>query len=376
MAFCSRCGQETKDDAEFCIACGVYAADDSRVGAYSGAVSRPSYLAASGYGALRLDPYAPAVPYPCSTAGSDRRLQYEQITSGDYVLSQFERLGRSDRARPPLAPLPARVNPPDVDPVVSWSRQPRLTQPRLTQPRLTQPRLTQPRLTQPRLTQPRLTQRRPEQAVRQLGDQSLEPIGTTVPLGNGRWTAIATALAVLFVAATAAVALVVLHRPADQPPRAGGPSARATSASPAATRAPSPILRGLMTVDPGATTAPDEAAIVALLSRYFSAINRHDYSAYEQLFSPAQRAGLSAATFTAGYGTTRDSAERLHSIGVVGGGQADALVTFTSHQLAVDSPTDSSCTRWSIALYLVKQGHQYLLVAPPQGYLASYHACS
>jgi hypothetical protein len=348
MAFCSRCGQQTADDPELCTACSVYAADLSRVGAYSGAESPASYSSADSYDAPRSDQYAPADSDRYSWAGWDRRSPNEQAAWDSDVLPRYERVRPGEHVRLPLAPPPEFARPPDADPAVSWPRQPGQLGPR----------------------------RRPEPAVHSVADRSLAPTGRTVPSRNGRWIAVAAALTVLLAAAAVAISLLVLHRAGHHSPRADRPRAAARSSSPAPSSAPSPAVQGLVTVDPGAATAQDEAGIAAFLSRYFSAINRHDYGAYEQLFSSAQRAGLSAAMFNAGYGTTRDSAERLHSIGVMGAGQIDALVTFTSHQLAADSPTNSRCTTWSIALYLVKQGHRYLLVAPPQGYQASYHRCS
>jgi hypothetical protein len=201
------------------------------------------------------------------------------------------------------------------------------------------------------------------------------PASPIDPTGHGRWIAIAAAVVVFLIAAAVAVLLLRQHPTAGHAPRPTKPAVTGRSVSPAPST-PQPTVQGLVTVDPGAAVAPHEAAVVAFLNSYFRAINSHDYAAYEQLFSPALRGELSAASFSTGYGSTRDSAEKLHSIGAIGAGQVDALVTFTSHQLAADSPTSSSCTAWSVALYLVSQGSRYLMVAPPQGYQASYHSCS
>ena len=116
--------------------------------------------------------------------------------------------------------------------------------------------------------------------------------------------------------------------------------------------------------------------MVAVLNRYFSAINDHAYGAYERLFSPAVRNGLSQATFMAGFGTTHDSAVTLRSMSALSTGELEVGVTFTSHQQPAASPSQSSCTAWRISLYLVKQGRRYLLTAPPAGYQASYRSCS
>lgn len=111
------------------------------------------------------------------------------------------------------------------------------------------------------------------------------------------------------------------------------------------------------------------------LTRYFTAINAHDYLAYRRLFSATVRDALSRAVFTAGYGTTTDSLARLRYISAIGGGQFDAVITFTSHQRPYQSPSQSSCTRWRISLFLVRNGNGYLLQAPPSGYQASFSAC-
>jgi hypothetical protein len=286
MAFCSRCGQQTDDDAEFCTACSAYAADVLSVGAYSGVVSSASHFSGSTYGALPPDRYSLSDTGPYPAPGPDRRFQYE------YEQTLSPGLDRH-MASPP----------------------------------------------------------------------------------SGRWISLAAAMAVLVITATVAVVLVGQHRHAGHAPPADRPSATARSSSAAPTSAPAATAAGQLSVDSAVAAAPHKVAIIAFLNRYFSAINHHDYSAYERLFSPALRRKLSAATFSAGFGTTTDSAENLRSIGVLGAGQVDALVTFTSHQVAADSPTNSRCTAWSIALYLIRQGRRYLLVAPPAGYTPSYHTC-
>ena len=131
-----------------------------------------------------------------------------------------------------------------------------------------------------------------------------------------------------------------------------------------------------MAVAPSAADAPHEAAVVAFLNRYFRAINTHSYSAYQRLFSPALRSGLSAAAFSSGYGTTRDSAATLHSISVTTAGELEATVTFTSHQQAVDSPTNSTCTAWTISLYLSRSRGRYVLQTPPTDYQPTFRSCS
>jgi hypothetical protein len=52
------------------------------------------------------------------------------------------------------------------------------------------------------------------------------------------------------------------------------------------------------------------------------------------------------------------------------------MVTFTSHQQAADSPTNSTCTDWTISLYLSRSGGKYVLQTPPAGYQPSFRSCS
>jgi hypothetical protein len=61
---------------------------------------------------------------------------------------------------------------------------------------------------------------------------------------------------------------------------------------------------------------------------------------------------------------------------VIGAGQLQAAVTFTSHQQSAASPTHSSCTAWTISLYLLREGHTYVIESPPASYRATAAACS
>lgn len=189
---------------------------------------------------------------------------------------------------------------------------------------------------------------------------------------EGRWLVAATTLIVLMIAAGAA--LSQLGRGAHASPPTARPTARASapSASPAAPPAPG----ARVSVAPLAASSPYETAVLSFLASYFTAINDHDFAAYQQLFDPELRAAESATAFSAGYGTTTDSAITLTSIGVIGTGELVAEVTFVSHQQPAASPTDSACTRWTVSLYLLQHGGSYELQQPPAGYLASYTACS
>jgi hypothetical protein len=213
------------------------------------------------------------------------------------------------------------------------------------------------------------------QAVRDHRDAPAAPLRGEGGPRSGRWITLAATTAVVIIAA--AVAYVLLgHRGTGghTPPAASGSTARPSNS--AAASPPVSTVSGLVTIAPAAAAAPHEAAVGAFLNHYFRAINSHNYSAYQRLFSPALRSGLTAAAFSSGYGSTRDSAATLRSISVTAGGELVALVTFNSHQQAAASPTNSTCTAWTISLYLSKSGRRYVLETPPAGYQPTFRSCS
>ncbi len=109
MAFCTRCGQQTEADEEFCFVCGGSAPDAYSVGAYSGTASRVSYSPADSYatpeqpsripdsepGAFRLPRWAPdpaqgqRVPDP-TTDGEGMRLRYTQSAAASPGLTESD----------------------------------------------------------------------------------------------------------------------------------------------------------------------------------------------------------------------------------------------------------------------------------------------
>ena len=120
---------------------------------------------------------------------------------------------------------------------------------------------------------------------------------------------------------------------------------------------------------------PAAARVRTLLERYFAAINAHNYAAYNSLLDAQMQQKNPQSKFASGYATTRDSAERLTSIANIGGGSLAATVTFTSHQSPADSINNSSCTAWTITLYLQPQGGSYLIGVPPPGYHSVHQDC-
>jgi hypothetical protein len=214
----------------------------------------------------------------------------------------------------------------------------------------------------------------------------------TPPLRRGQ-TAILTILLVVVLLAVGGGAYVLVshftgHKLATPPssnPTLSAPATQAagttTPASPSATATTSPTTSP--TVSPSArvivaadvTANPAEPTVAGFLDRYFTAINSHDYAAYSSLLDSREQSVNTPASFNTGYGSTTDSAETLTGIaGTTGGGEA-ATVSFTSHQNAAESPTKTSCTSWTITLYLQPNGGSYLIGPAPAGYHASYRAC-
>lgn len=197
---------------------------------------------------------------------------------------------------------------------------------------------------------------------------------------SGRWIALTAAMAVLVMAAAAVTLALANGHARGGSPRAGtrarqsGPAAGPSPTAPSGTQATA-LANGYVAVAAGAAGSPNAPPAVSFLTRYFAAINDHDYRAYLRLYSPAIRGSLTPAAFSAGYGTTRDSLATLRHISVIGPGQLDAVVTFTSHQQPGQSASQSACTRWRISLYLIRADNGYLLQTPPSGYLASFRAC-
>ncbi|HSZ44078.1 MAG TPA: hypothetical protein VK823_02005, partial [Streptosporangiaceae bacterium] len=189
---------------------------------------------------------------------------------------------------------------------------------------------------------------------------------------NGRWVSIAAAAVVVLIAAASAVILIA-HPGTPSRNAADSGHRRSPGASPSTTipATASPDIA----VAAAAAKAPQLPAVVGFLSQYFTAINQHDFAAYEQLYSPRLRGGLSAASFLSGYGSSIDSLATLRRVVPVGADEVDAAVTFTSHQQPSASPSHSACTTWRISLYLTPESGKYEIVPPPAGYKARFRRC-
>jgi hypothetical protein len=186
--------------------------------------------------------------------------------------------------------------------------------------------------------------------------------------------------------AFALVSALTAHKTTAQPPSQPTSGAPATPSSGGGTQTPTPSASA--TASPG--TPADTAVAVApaaagnsaapqvqtLLEHYFAAINAHDYTAYSSLLDAQMRGENSQSHFDSGYATTHDSAETLTGISGTGGGSLAATVSFTSHQSPADSINNSSCTAWTITLYLEQQSDgSYLIGAPAAGYQPSHQDC-
>jgi hypothetical protein len=161
-------------------------------------------------------------------------------------------------------------------------------------------------------------------------------------------------------------------------PASSGPAATTTApASPTATASPSASkAASTVAMSPSAAASPAAARVLTLLERYFAAINAHDYAAYSSLLDTQMQQNNPQSKFASGYASTRDSAEKVTSIADTGGGGVAAGVTFTSHQNPSDSINNSSCTAWTITLYLQPQDGGYVIGVPPAGYRSVHQDCS
>jgi hypothetical protein len=83
---------------------------------------------------------------------------------------------------------------------------------------------------------------------------------------------------------------------------------------------------------------------------------------------------LTAAQFTDGYRTTRDSSAVLVGL-IARAGGLTATVTFQSHQEPAASPDHAQCVNWRITLFLRRIGARYRIGLPPAGYRATFRAC-
>ena len=163
-------------------------------------------------------------------------------------------------------------------------------------------------------------------------------------------------------------------QPASSVPAATttAPASHTPTASPSASK----TAASTVAMSPSAAASHAAARVRTLVERYFTAINAHDYAAYSSLLDAQMQQNNPQSKFASGYATTRDSAEKITSIADTGAGGVAATVTFTSHQNPADSINNSSCTAWTITLYLQPQNGSYVIGVPPAGYRSVHQDCS
>ena len=185
---------------------------------------------------------------------------------------------------------------------------------------------------------------------------------------------LALPVAVLIVVVAAAAAGAGTWYALRQAPAARGPAVLHSSTPGGSTPGGSTPAPGLASLAPAAALYPGASAIENVVNRYFQAINGRDYSAYQATQSPG--IAMTASQFQAGFESTQDSAVLITGITTMPGGQPAADVTFTSRQQPQDGPEGESCTNWHVTMYFDGSAGTYTIGAPPNGYKASYQACS
>ena len=140
--------------------------------------------------------------------------------------------------------------------------------------------------------------------------------------------------------------------------------------------APAPSTVGSVTVSAGAAQNAAATAVATFVSQYFSAINSHDFEAYDSLLTPQQQKGETAETFSQGFGSSADSNEILVAITPAANGDTAATLTFTSHQNASQAVGGTgTCTDWNITLFLEQNSTGYLIDQSPSTYHSQYRSC-
>ncbi len=203
---------------------------------------------------------------------------------------------------------------------------------------------------------------------------------------RGRAAIVTLALLIVVAGGGAALALELNSQSGGKQttaPRSGGNQVQGSPAraSPQATgQSPSPSPSSAPT-HPGVAIAQAAARnaaaprVAIFLTRYFAAINGHDYPSFRRLLDGQMRQIETAQRFGTGFRSTRDSGATLTAVSQAPDGRLAASVAFTSHQSPADSPDQSACTRWAITLYLERAGGSYVIGPPPVGYQASHQAC-
>jgi hypothetical protein len=197
------------------------------------------------------------------------------------------------------------------------------------------------------------------------------------------WLTLPVAALIIVVAAVMAGAgtwYATGRAPAARLPARLPSSAPASSSTPASPTTPKGSVpasappAGLASLAPAAALYPGAGAIAGVINRYFQAINGRDYAAYQATQSPGS--AMTQSQFRAGFESTRDSDVLITGITPMPDGRQAVDVTFTSQQQPQDGPEGESCTNWRVTMYFDGNAGTYTIGVPPNGYKASYQACS
>jgi len=161
-------------------------------------------------------------------------------------------------------------------------------------------------------------------------------------------------------------------QPSSTPPTSAQPSSTPPATAQPSSTSPSTAADAAV-LAPAAARYPGAAAIQAVMSRYFQAVNGRDYAAYRATQSPG--IAMTASQFQAGFESTQDADVLVTGITTAPGGRPAADVTFTSRQQPQDGPEGESCTNWHVTMYFDGSAGTYTIGAPPNGYKAAYQAC-
>lgn len=206
------------------------------------------------------------------------------------------------------------------------------------------------------------------------GAAAVAGVVLVVGLGGGAWYAFGRSSSPASAASSPTDPAAAATSQAPGSSLAGGTATPGSSpATPASQLSTSASVPGPVTVDAAAAGSAAAPPVAVFLDQYFNAINAHDAQSYDALLGSQTQ--LTQAQFDQGYGSTADTNEVLHSVDPAADGDLVAQVTFTSHQNADTSASHSTCTSWTISLYLEAANSSYLIDKPPSGYHADFASC-
>lgn len=97
---------------------------------------------------------------------------------------------------------------------------------------------------------------------------------------------------------------------------------------------------GLVVVTPDAASSPNASTVVALLDRYFTAINNRDYATWSSTVDARRAAAQPYDAWVRAYESTQDRSVEVSSITSAGSDQLALTLSFVSTQSTSDAPSD------------------------------------